>query len=139
MNSPLRQALILLLAALIPFGLSAAFHPLRPSWSELKLAPGETDLSTALEWKEGVLWVDARSEQEFNTAHVPGAVPLNLDNWDKLFPQFLDQWSADKKVVVYCGVASCDLSTEVAERLRKNNIPSVFVLKGGWEAWKSGH
>jgi rhodanese-related sulfurtransferase len=134
---PVRQALILSLAALVPAGLTAAFHPRRPSWSEETLASGEESVSTVLAWWENVLWVDARSSDEYEADHVPGAILLNLENWDRLFPEFLDHWNPDKKIVVYCSVASCDLSREVAERLRKNNIPFVFVLKGGWEAWKA--
>jgi rhodanese-related sulfurtransferase len=94
-------------------------------------------LSTVLAWDRNVLWLDARSADEYEAGHVPGAILLNLESWDQLFPQFLDRWSPEKRVVVYCSVATCELSHEVAERLRKNGISSVFVLKGGWEAWKS--
>jgi rhodanese-related sulfurtransferase len=133
---PARQVLVILLAALIPASLTAAFHPRRPPWSLEKLAPGEELLSTVLAWDGNVLWVDARSADEYTAEHVPGAISLNLENWDQLFPEFLDQWSPERKIVVYCGAASCELSREVAERLRKSGISSVFVLKGGWEAWK---
>jgi rhodanese-related sulfurtransferase len=133
----IRQAVIILLAALIPGALAAVLHPLRPAWSQEVLAPGEETLATVQSWGDAVLWVDARSKSEFETEHIPGALLLNLEEWDQLFPQFLDQWSPKKKIVVYCGVASCDLSHEVAERLRKSNIPEVYVLKGGWEAWKA--
>jgi rhodanese-related sulfurtransferase len=54
-----------------------------------------------------------------------------------LFPKFLDQWAPDQKVVVYCSASTCELSRDVAERLRKNSVSPVFVLKGGWEAWKT--
>jgi rhodanese-related sulfurtransferase len=134
---PARQALLILLAALIPAGLTAAFHPLRPSWSADQLGPGEVMLSTVLAWDGNVLWLDARSAGDYEAGHVPGAILLNLESWDQLFPQFLDRWSPDERVVVYCSAATCELSHEVAERLRKNGISSVFVLKGGWEAWKS--
>jgi rhodanese-related sulfurtransferase len=132
----LRQALFILLVALIPASLTAAFHPRRPPWSQETLAPGEEMLSTVLTWREDVLWVDARSTEEYEVEHIPGALLLNLDNWDELFPKFLDQWVPDKRVVVYCSAATCELSREVAERLRKNSVSPVFVLKGGWEAWK---
>jgi rhodanese-related sulfurtransferase len=91
-----------------------------------------------LAWGESVFWVDARSADEYEAEHVPGAFLLNLESWDQLFPEFLDRWTPEKKVVVYCSAASCELSREVAERLRQNGISSVFVLKGGWEAWKAG-
>jgi rhodanese-related sulfurtransferase len=134
---PIRQALLILLAALIPAGLTATLHPRRPPWSQETLAPGEERLPTVLEWGEKVLWVDARSADDYEAEHVPGAILLNLESWDDLLPKFLDQWNPDKKVVVYCSAATCELSHEVAERLRKSGISPVFVLKGGWEAWKS--
>jgi rhodanese-related sulfurtransferase len=132
----IRQALFILLVALIPASLTAMFHPRRPPWTQEILAPGEEMLSTVLAWRENVLWVDARSTEEYEADHVPGALHLNLENWDELFPKFLDQWVPGKRVVVYCSAATCELSREVAERLRKNDISSVFVLKGGWETWK---
>ena len=134
---PIHQALLILLAALIPAGLTATLHPRRPPWSQETLAPGEERLPTVLEWGEKVLWVDARSADDYEAEHVPGAILLNLESWDDLLPKFLDQWNPDKKVVVYCSAATCELSHEVAERLRKSGISPVFVLKGGWEAWKS--
>jgi rhodanese-related sulfurtransferase len=134
---PVRQAGLILLAALIPASLTAAFHPQRPPWSQETLAPGEESLSTVLTWGDNTLWVDARPAEEYESDHVPGAISLNLENWDQHFPKFLDDWVPEKKVVVYCSAATCELSREVAERLRKGGISSVFVLKGGWEAWKT--
>lgn len=128
---------MILLAALVPASLTAAFHPRRPPWSEETLAPGEEMLSTVLAWGEDVVWVDARPAEDYGVEHVPGAILLNLEGWDQLFPEFLDRWAPGKRVVVYCSAATCELSREVAERLRKNGIPSVYVLKGGWEAWKT--
>jgi rhodanese-related sulfurtransferase len=129
---------LILLAAVVPASLTAAFHPRRPPWSQEVLAEGEERLPTVLAWGESVFWVDARSADEYEAEHVPGAFLLNLESWDQLFPEFLDRWTPEKKVVVYCDAASCELSREVAERLRTSGISSVFVLKGGWEAWKAG-
>jgi rhodanese-related sulfurtransferase len=134
---PVGQALLILLAALVPASLTAAFHPSRPRWSQETLEPGEVMLPTVLTWGGPVLWVDARSAEEYGAEHVPGALLLNLENWDQLFPKFLDQWAPGENVVVYCSAATCELSRDVAERLRKSGISAVFVLKGGWEGWKS--
>jgi len=133
----LRQALLILLAALIPAGLTAAFHPRRAAWTQDKLLPGEVELQTVLAWGSDVLWVDARSLKDYEAEHVPGAILLNLEDWEQLFPRFVDQWRPEQKVVVYCSSTSCELSHEVAERLKANGIAPVFVLKGGWEAWKN--
>jgi rhodanese-related sulfurtransferase len=133
----LRQASLIFLAALVPASLTAAFHPRRPTWSEETLLPGEARVQTVLAWGPNVVWIDARSAPDYESAHVPGAILLNLEGWDQLFPRFLDQWDPEKKIVVYCSSTGCELSHEVAERLRVNGISQVYVLKGGWEAWKS--
>lgn len=88
------------------------------------------------QWGDTTVWIDARPDNEFARDHVPGAILLNEDRWNELLPQFLAVWSPEKKVVVYCSAQSCDLAREVAERLRKEvQLPDVFVLDGGWEAW----
>jgi len=49
----------------------------------------------------------------------------------------LAAWSPQKRVVVYCASESCGSSREVARRLRNDaQLKNVFVLEGGWEAWK---
>ena len=132
-----RQALLIMLIALIPAGVAAFVHPRRPEWSREVLAPGEERLKTVLAWGSAVLWVDARSQRDYETEHIPGALSLNLEEWDTLFPRFLDQWSPERKVVVYCSSLSCAMSHEVADRLTQSGVSPVYVLKGGWEAWKA--
>ncbi|PWT80302.1 MAG: rhodanese [Acidobacteria bacterium] len=132
-----RQAVLIMLIAVIPAGVAAFVHPRRPEWSREALAPGEERLKTVLEWGSAVLWVDARSQRDYETEHIPGALSLNLEEWDTLFPRFLDQWSPERKVVVYCSSLSCALSHEVADRLTQSGVSPVYVLKGGWEGWKA--
>jgi rhodanese-related sulfurtransferase len=132
-----RQAIVILFAALIPALLTAAFHPRQPGLSEEAGLPKEERLETVLGWGKTVLWLDARSAKEYEAEHLPGAILLNLEGWDALFPSFLEQWEPDEKVVVYCSSTACQLSHEVAQRLKQSGISQVFVLKGGWEAWKS--
>ncbi len=43
-------------------------------------------LPTVLAWGKDVLWVDARPAEEYHLEHVPGAILLNLEGWDQLFP-----------------------------------------------------
>lgn len=85
---------------------------------------------------ENVIWVDARPSDEFGQSHIPGAISLNEDAWNELLPEFLGQWSPDKRVIVYCSAKSCNAAGEVARRLREEaGLQDVFVLDGGWEAW----
>jgi rhodanese-related sulfurtransferase len=83
-----------------------------------------------------VLWIDARSEADYGRGHIPGAVLLNEDSWEKLLPAVLSAWQPDDLVIVYCDSGRCDASHKVAQRLtREAGIDGVKVLKGGWQAW----
>lgn len=134
-----RQIGTLCILSAVPALLTAAFHPRRPPWTQEALAPGEVTLTTAEAWGAGTLWLDARPAAAYNAGHVPGAVHLDLADWEADFPKFLDQWQPGQKVLVYCSAASCHLAEEVAGRLRQSRIEPVFVLKGGWESWREHH
>jgi rhodanese-related sulfurtransferase len=131
-----RQALVLAAISLLPAVGETVYFRGKISWQS-PIPPSElVSVDQARTWGENVIWVDARPDAEFARDHVPGALSLNEDRWNELLPQFVAAWSPGKKVVVYCSAESCDLAREAAERLRKEaQIPDVFVLKGGWEAW----
>lgn len=96
------------------------------------LALSDVDTASPL-----VCWVDARSSPAYVREHIPNAVLLNEDEWEQLLPRFLEVYSPDKKVVVYCASDSCDASRQVAKRLREElGLKNIFTLEGGWEAWK---
>jgi rhodanese-related sulfurtransferase len=135
----LKQVTALLLLSLFPTLLAALLHPRKPSWSLDTLAPGEVHLKQALDSTEPVLWIDARSLQDFAQAHIPGALPLNMDQWDSQLPDVLQAWQPGQMVIVYCSSRGCRASHEVAERLRQLPLPDVFVLHGGWETWQKAH
>ncbi len=122
--------------ALIIFFLAAAtafFHPRMPSYQQGKMEDGAILLANL---PEHVLWVDARSDAEYQAAHIPGALPLHEDAWESLLPGILEHWQPEQTVVVYCGARSCHLSKAVADRLRRD-FPEmkVYHLQEGWEGW----
>jgi len=131
-----RQAIMLAVLALLPAAGEAIYFRDKISWRS-PIPPSElVNVDQARAWGQNAVWVDARPDEEFVHDHVPGALSLNEDRWNELLPEFLATWSPGKKVVVYCSAESCDLAREVGERLRKEaQIPDVFVLEGGWEAW----
>jgi rhodanese-related sulfurtransferase len=132
-----RQVFVVFLAAAVLAGLTAAMHPKRPNFPDPAPAPGEISLQEVENWKEPLLWVDARPEADYQLEHIPGAVSLNPDNWSEQLPRFLDLWRPPEKAVVYCSAASCETSREIADRLRRSGVDPVYYLKGGWEAWKT--
>lgn len=135
----IRQGAILLGLALIPGIGQAIYYRDRISWQSPVAAADEVTVSRAQSWGRAAMWIDARPEEQFNSAHVPGAVLLNEERWDELLPPLLATWSPDKRIVVYCSSQGCGASREVARRLRAQaGLKNVFVLQGGWEAWVKG-
>jgi len=135
-SSLVRQVLILAALALAPGVGGAVYFRHKISWRSSILPSELATVDQARAWGGNVIWVDARPDDEFASDHVPGAISLNEDRWNELLPEFLAAWSPGKKIVVYCSSLSCNASREVARRLRKEaQLPDVFVLEGGWEAW----
>lgn len=138
MKSLLRQSAVLLAIALIPGAVEAIYLRDKVPWQSRVAESDFVEVEMARSWGANVLWVDARPAAEFERGHVPDAVSLNEDRWSEALPQFLAKdWSPDKKIVVYCSAASCNLAEDVARRLREEaKLPNdIRILKGGWEAW----
>lgn len=83
------------------------------------------------------LLVDAREEEHYRAEHIPGAVSLPAQCYPEMLEFFAEEHGKAKVVVVYCGSEDCDLSTELALRLRDDiGLTDVRILDGGFLAWK---
>jgi rhodanese-related sulfurtransferase len=134
----LRQSAVLVALALLPAAVQALYLRDKIPWQSRVAESDFVEVQTARNWGANVIWVDARPSDEFERDHVPGAVSLNEDRWGEALAQFLAKdWVPEKKIVVYCGAASCNLAEDVARRLREEaKLPNeIRILKGGWEAW----
>lgn len=135
-----RQLLCLLGLAFVPAVGQALYYRQTAGWAEPPADSGLVTVAQAEAWGDAALWLDARPNEQFERAHVPGALQLNEDAWEEQLRTMLTAWSPDRKVVVYCSQKSCDASHEVAERLRKEaGLKNIYVLEGGWEEWQKQH
>jgi rhodanese-related sulfurtransferase len=87
--------------------------------------------------KPGVVFVDARTAEEFAMHRVSGAKNLpqeamygDLDAAAKSLGL-----AADNRIVVYCGNLLCDKSKELAEALRTAGYGFVTVMPDGFDGW----
>lgn len=137
-RSILAEIAILLLLAVISGAATWALHPDTPAWNRKPLDEGAIRLESVHTLATPILWVDARSVEDFETDHVPGAILLNEDIWDDGMGAFLDHWSPETTVVVYCSSDGCQASKHVARRLREEmQIDNIYYLEGGWETWQA--
>ncbi len=82
----------------------------------------------------GVLFLDARPVANYEMSHIPNAVPLPEDDFDRHFPALEPRLRSSFDAVVYCAGYGCEASHLVAERLKARGI-HVAILNEGWPAW----
>ena len=115
-------------------------HPKAPPFYQLS-PPVENGVTVEeiRQMGRAVVWIDARSERDFERGHIEGALLLNQERWAELLWEHKEviEGIAGTPVVVYCDGERCLRSSEVAERLRAEmGLAPVFVLKGDWREWE---
>ena len=116
------------------YSLVSGLSPL--PWAEPELAAGEIRLTDAQVLD--VIWLDARTIEEFEEGHIPDALFFDEGDWDLGLITLMNAWLMDPRpIVLYCGSESCGTSKRIAERLRAT-LPDaeIYSLKGGWDAWQ---
>jgi len=80
------------------------------------------------------VFVDSRSEDEYRTGHIAGAVNIPWDRFEARGPEYLGRLPAGRPIIAYCG-GSCETSTDLAQALIQENYVDVKVLLNGWQVW----
>jgi rhodanese-related sulfurtransferase len=84
---------------------------------------------------KGALFLDARPEAFYKMAHVPGALPLPEDDFERAFKQIEPRLRSHFDLVVYCSGFGCEASHIVAKKLKERGIQAA-ILHEGWPAWE---
>lgn len=134
-----RDCAVLMVIAAIPAALTWRRQVEHPGDSSGEQGPQAITVAHARELGSRVLWVDARTEDQFVAGHVPGATPLELGAWNRQLPAVVRLWQPGRMIVVYCDAETCDASRQVAAKLSEElQLHDVFFLEGGWAAWNGG-
>jgi len=107
----------------------------------IKMIPGVDIIEGKGAWesfqgKEAV-FIDARSEEEYEKGHVPGAMLVNVDNFDEKISAMTVVLPYDTMVITYCSGSGCESSLEVAGLLKDAGYLRINVFYGGWQLWKN--
>lgn len=96
--------------------------------------PQYINLESAKEmYDRGIIFIDARDEEEFAEGHIKGAILApSTPELVQLFPD------RSSPIVTYCSGGDCDVSMELAEQLMFDwEYERIFVYLGGWPEWKA--
>ncbi len=89
---------------------------------------------------ENVLWIDARSREEWTENGLSGSVLWNLDpgeNAQEMEAAAMTEIFGTKApiIIVYCSSEACGTSRIIADRISALGLgPPVKILHGGWDA-----
>ncbi len=92
------------------------------------------DARAALD-KHLALFIDARPAEQYAAGHIPGAISLPAQDFDKVFPAVADKIEASPFLVVYCEGEECSDSIHVAERLVEFGFLGTRVMVDGFRIW----
>jgi rhodanese-related sulfurtransferase len=87
--------------------------------------------------KGHVLFVDARSQNNFEQGHIPGAVSLPLGQFDQMIESFLSKHALDQPMVTYCSGRTCEDSHHLARLLLEAGFTDVRVFIDGFPGWEA--
>jgi rhodanese-related sulfurtransferase len=86
------------------------------------------------------LFVDARSRDNYEDGHIPGAVSMPVGEFDRLIDAFMDQHALDQTIVTYCSGRTCEDSHLLAQLLLDFGYSDVKIFIDGFPGWEAeGH
>lgn len=146
LRTALRQTIfILVLSAAVAFTVNA----LRPgglpvlqakeSMVQVSDANGTIALKDALvlSMSGRALFLDARSDWEYENGHIQNALPIPPDEFDYALELYRPRLDKAQNLITYCDGELCELSNKLADKLRSAGFANVYVLKNGWTLWNN--
>lgn len=85
---------------------------------------------------KNIVFVDARSQKDYSSGHIEGAISINRSNVNKGVLDNLDELSKAQQIIVYCGSTSCGEAYLLSRDLKSLGLERCRVLKEGYSGWK---
>jgi rhodanese-related sulfurtransferase len=137
----LRRALVIVLTGAV-LGLAAnAVSPRGIPYitpPKAKLQPQDVvPLKEAQElWSGGAsIFLDARTPADYAAGHIANAFSLPVEEFDQYYSRVAAVLTPEANIVVYCDGQECDLSHNLAQKLRELGYSHAHILVNGWTAW----
>jgi rhodanese-related sulfurtransferase len=87
--------------------------------------------------KGDVLYVDARSQNDYENGHIPGAVSLPMGQFEAGIEFFLNRYPPEQPIVTYCSGRTCEDSHDLAQALSDLGFTNVRIFIDGFLGWEA--
>ena len=90
------------------------------------------ELKERMNAEKPFILADARDVDSYDSSHIPGAIPVPMDEVDQL----AEGYDRDIDVITYCSSYECTASTAAANAFLKKGFRNVWDYKGGLQEWQ---
>ena len=89
----------------------------------------------------GIMFLDARRKDEYEAAHVEGALLLSTEHFGRgTIPATIGFLEKTQPLVIYCGGGACDASKNLVIMLQNFGFTKFHIMTDGFPAWQAaGH
>ena len=87
--------------------------------------------------KQKILFVDARSEDDFKEGHIKGAVSLSVQTFDDKIEKFRKCYPDTIPLVLYCSGRECSDSHDLADMFYRKGYFNIRIFVDGYPAWEA--
>jgi rhodanese-related sulfurtransferase len=87
--------------------------------------------------EQGFVILDARSLEDFDRGHLPGAVSASAKRMEETLPLVRALAAKEDKVMIYCSGSHCADSVTLARALKADGYTRLYIFSGGIEAWQA--
>lgn len=113
--------------ARMPVNVAGARSNAAPTFARISI-----DDAMKLQKQGQAVFVDVRSNEQFQAGHIKGALSIPGSQLIKRFAEVPPR----KTVITYCACSAEQSSGRAAADLMAHGVKNVFALKGGWSEWK---
>lgn len=86
--------------------------------------------------KQAAVFIDARSNNDYEKAHIKGARSLPWKDVDQQFIEVTKDLPPDIPIITYCDGETCGLSHDLTMFLLDMGFNNVRELINGWALWQ---
>jgi rhodanese-related sulfurtransferase len=87
--------------------------------------------------KGDAIFVDARSQNDYENGHIPGAVSLPVGQFEAEIKLFLNRFPPEQPIVTYCSGRTCEDSHDLAQALSDVGFTNVRIFIDGFPGWEA--
>lgn len=82
-----------------------------------------------------VVFIDARSPEDFAAGHIVRSMNIPYDYLDDHWMQVIDSLDATREYVTYCSGEECEASLFLGRILKDKGFERLSIFYGGWQEW----